>query len=165
MSKKFIKPLILLVAMLLALSVIFFTACDPASYNYDLDNLRAPVKSVELVNYDNPSQKHFASWVPDHSGKLKPLNISEIQTTATLETDRIDGFMQDLAEKRILYKYYAYDSPEGVCIKIGYGDDCFDIISAGYIGTFSADGKVVDFIGWFSSSSSFDYLLNTYFGV
>ncbi|MDE6691033.1 MAG: hypothetical protein K2K04_03600, partial [Clostridia bacterium] len=61
--------------------------------------------------------------------------------------------------------------PKGTCIKLKYADGYFDIIScnantfAGYIGTFTSDGKVDNFIGCFSARQSFEYLLQTYFDV
>lgn len=168
MSKKFIKPLILIFVAMLSVSAIFFTACDPNPYYYKLDELRAPVKAVELVYYDNPNQKSFASWRGNHFKDLKPLDMSAMQTTATLDADRIDDFMQDLCEQHIHHKDYEVDAPKGRCIRIVYEDNYFDILSCNkkqYIGTYSPNGEVVEFIGGFGSYNSYEYLLQTYFDI
>ena len=106
-------------------TVFLLAACvwDPTSYYYDLEELRAPVKKIELINYDNPDQKHFKSWVSDHESELKPLDISAIQVTETMDDSQIDSFMKDLTEGLILYKFYSVDSPKGICIRIIYEDD------------------------------------------
>lgn len=169
MTKRLNKLFILLPVAVFALSVAVFTACDPGHYQYDLENLKAPVSAIELCEYDNPEQKHFTSWVPDHSKDLAPLDMDALKITATLEADLTEDFMRDLSKQHILYKYYAFNSPNGTCIRIVYDDGYFDIIScnaktfAGYIGTFSPDGEVVDFIGCFASRSSYEYFLKFYF--
>lgn len=170
MNRKIKKLFVLLSVTVLTVITLFLTACDPGSYYYDLDDLRAPVKRIELVNYDNPNQKNFKSWVPDHSDELKPLNMTNLQVTATMDAAKINDFLVELSEQHILYKYFAYDSPKDTCIRIVYRDDYFDIISCnentfgGYIGTYSPTGEYVDFMGCFASRDSFEELL-TYFNI
>lgn len=167
-NKIFILPITLLSVIILSVSVMFLTACDPASYYYNLNELRAPVKTIELVNYDNPNQKSFGLWLIDHSKDLKPLDMSAIQTVATLQTEQIDNFMTDLSKQHIHYKDYEVDSPKGKCIRIVYEDDYFDMISCNkkqYIGTFTPNGEVEEFIGGFGAYNSYEYLLKTYFDV
>ena len=168
MNKKKFNPVIISVIAILSVSVLFFTACDPISYYYNLDELRAPVKTIELVNYDNPGQKSFGLWFVDHSNDIKPLDMSAIQTVATLDAEQIDNFMTDLSKQHIHYKDYEVDSPKGKCIRIVYEDDFFDIISGSkkqYIGTFAPNGEIVEFIGGFGSYNSYEYLLQTYFNA
>lgn len=167
-NKKFILLLNILSVIILSFSVMLLTACDPASYYYNLDELRAPVKAIELVNYDNPHQKSLGLWFVDHSKDLKPLDISAIQTVATLDSGQIDSFMTDLSKQHIHHKDYEVDSPKGKCIRIVYEDDYFDIISCSkkqYIGTFAPNGEVAEFIGGFGAYNSYEYLLQTYFNV
>ena len=171
MTNAFNKLIVLLCVAALSVSVVFMTACDPGKYYYDLENLRASVKAIELINYDNPDQKDFSSWVQDHTDDLKPLKTSAIQIRSTLDGNRIDEFMLDLSQQQILYKYFAYNSPKDICIRIIYEDNCFDIVSCndksflGYIGTFSPSGEVIDFTGCFCGYFSFEYLLQKYFNV
>lgn len=166
MRKNFNRFLVLICVALLSAAVAFLTACvwDPSPYYYNLEELRAPVTRIELINYDNPNQHHFKSWVPNHEGDLKPLNMDAIEVTATMDDSQIDSFMQDLSKELILYKFYDVDSPKDTCIRIVYEDDYFDILSKNYVGTFTPSGKVEDFIGSFSGYIVFEHLLQTYFG-
>ena len=70
MRKNFKRFLVLLSVAFMSATVALLAACawDPASYHYDVEQLRAPVKKIELIYYDNTDQKHFKSWVTDHSG-------------------------------------------------------------------------------------------------
>lgn len=172
MRKILNKLLVLIGVALFSVAVTILTACvwDPSSYYYDSENLRAPVTAIELITYDNPNQKSFDSWIPDHSDDLQPINMSAIQVTETLDPSKINGFMLDLSKEQIMYKYYAFDSPKGTGIRIKYSDGYFDIISCNdnsfsdYIGTFTPSGEVDNFIGCFASYSSFENLLQKYFG-
>ena len=144
------------------------TACDPGTYYFEQEELSDIVR-IELINYDNPEQKHFISWVPDHTSDLKPLDNSKISVLETLEEDKIPQFIDTLCEFDILYRYYAFDSPNGVCLKLSYSNGDFLIVNcnvpsfAGYIGEFTSDGEVTAFIGCFSASSSFTTLVNNFF--
>lgn len=144
------------------------TACDPSSYYFQPEELSDIVK-VELINYNNPQQNHFLSWVPDHTSKLKPFDDSKLSVLETLNEDKITQFTDVLCEFHILYKYYAYDSPNGTCLKLSYSNGDFIIINCnmpsftGYIGKFTSDGEVAAFIGCFSSSDYFKILVNAYF--
>lgn len=147
------------------------TACDPGTYNLRQETDPQDVVSVELIQYDNPKQKKFASWVPDHFIKLRPVDLSAVTVLETLEEESKETFLDQLSRERILWKYYVFDSPKGVCIRITYScGDCL-IVSAdyeneshrGYIGMYNADGEVTDFYGSFVSYYSFDSLVDDYF--
>ncbi len=119
--------------------------------------------SIGLLNYDNPGQKHFGSWVPDHSSDLQPFDESKASRLKELNSDAIEDFVDDLCEYHILYKYYTVDAPNGVCIKLNYSNGEFLIINNSYIGKFLPDGQVADFIGDFSHYKYFEYLVSNYF--
>ena len=157
-----------LAILLLNICCLMLTGCDPSGYYFSHDDL-ADVVSVELIQYDNPGQKNFSSWVPDHSSDLKPFDDSKVSVLETLDEDQTSGLIDALCEFHILEKYYAYDSPAGLCLKLTYSNGDFLIVSCdeesykGYIGRFSPDGEVARFIGCFASSSSFKTLVNDYF--
>ena len=144
------------------------TGCDPVSYRFHHDDL-ADIVSIELIQYDNPEQKDFLSWVPDHTSDLKPFDVSKVSVLETLDEDNISELIDTLCECYILDTYYAYDSPNGICLKLTYSNGDFLIISCdensyeGYIGKFSPDGEVAQFIGCFENLSSFKTLVNDYF--
>ena len=163
------KKVVALLSILLVLCALCaLTACDPGTFYFDQEYL-SDIVSVELIRYDNPQQKHFISWVPDHTADLKPLDKNKISVLETLETDKISDFFDKLCECHILSTYYAYDSPNGICLKLNYSNGDFIIINCaekryvGYIGNFTADGNVGEFIGCFSDYGSFEVLVNDYF--
>ena len=162
------KITVLLAVLLLLCSLCTFAACDPSEIYFDRDDL-SDIVSVELINYDNPKQKPFFSWVPDHTADLKPFDNSKISVLETLEGDKISDLLDTLCECPILAKYYAYDSPSGLCLKLNYANGDFVIITCyvdsftGYIGRFYSNGEVAEFIGCFVSTRCCEVLVNDYF--
>ena len=154
MKKAFV---LLLCAVLLTLS-----ACDPGNYRFDYEQLLDNVLSVELIDYQNDNQRHYTSWVPNHSLSLKKFKKQNATVLQTLEKEKISGFLLVLSSVDILEKYYTHDSPKGECIRVNYENGDFLIISNvetdyGYIGFFTAEGKVKEFIGAFTWPK--DYVL------
>ncbi len=155
----------------LLLLCLVFSACDPSPYQFEYQDLHDNTVSVALVQYENPGQKAFLSWVPDHSSDLAPFQNSKVTVLAILEDDKKSDFLKQLSQAEILSQYYAYDSPKGVCIRISYSSGDFLILNCnqeeetfqGYIGTYSESGEVIDFIGCFSSYGSFESLVDDFF--
>ena len=149
-------------------SLFIFEACDPGTFRFDLEYL-TDIVSVELIRYDNPEQKHFSFWVPDHSSDLKSYEQSKEIVSETLDENKISDFIDTICECDVLYKYYAFDTPNGICIKLTYSDGDFLIVNCiensfvGYIGKFYSNGDVADFIGCFSDLKCFETLVNDYF--
>ena len=163
------KKFTALLAILLVLcSLCAFAACDPTTIYLDNEYLSDIVK-VELVNYDNPQQKHFLSWVPNHTSDLKPLDLNKISVVETLDGEQIADFIDTLCECPILDRYYAFDSPKGLCLRLTYANSDFLIVNCkeesfvGYIGKFTKSGEVEQFIGCFVGVMSFEILVNDYF--
>jgi len=161
-----------ILAFLCMVSLCFaIAACDPAPSQLNYNDLAKDVVSIELIEYDNPDQKAFSSWVPDHSSKLLPFASSNAMVLEALDESAFEDFLMQLSEEEILSEYCAYNSPKGKCLKVSYESGDFLIISCnqnppsfnGYIGYYSADGQVLDFIGSFSSYSSFQFLVNYHF--
>ena len=143
-----------------------FEACDALRIQPNLESL-AEITSIELIEYTNPNQKSFLSWVPDHSDELVPFDCSKVTILETLPKDQHTNFTIAFSQTVVLYHYYKYDSPAGICIKATYSNGNFLIMSqdssAGYIGEFSQDGNVVNFWGAFSSSHYYENLVNDFF--
>ena len=49
-----------------------FCACDPNWYVIDGEKLKNDVVSIDLIEYENPDQKKFSSWVPEQFKRLVP---------------------------------------------------------------------------------------------
>ena len=161
------KRLIIL-TLCLVVFCIFLTSCDPGSgtfgHNYPIDG----VIKIELIKYDNPDQNEFITWVLDQSDKLKDYDLSKETVLKVLDEDLHEQFLDQLSQYDILSKYYVYDSPNMMCIKMTYDDGDFVIINcgdgfAGYIGEYSAKGEVISFYGCFSSRGYFERLIEGYF--
>lgn len=149
---KFFVPIPILLTLLLSGCVF-----DPSEFYFEREELSRVVQ-VQLVDYENPSQKEFSSWVPDHMDDLKPVDISKFTVNKTLDGGQLDDFCDKLCELPILYRYFAYDSPKGEAIRLNCSDGNFYLINSdensyiGYIGKYSASGEVLDFYGCFVSA-------------
>ena len=160
---------ILLPLFLFLLSFVL-CACDPGTTRADAGPMK-DIAAIELIEYNNPEQKKFSSWVPDHSGKLLAFDESRVSVIETLQEDKIEDFLDSLAEKEVLSDYYCYDSPTDVCIRIRYSDGHFMILWTnykqnsykGYIGEYARDGSVLSFLGTFSSLQFYQELVNNFF--
>ena len=160
------------IVALVLLTIICFSicACDPASFEVSRDALNNVI-SVELIEYENPDQKHFITWVPDQFDELVPFNLANATILETLPKEKIPDFLDAFSTTDILHTYYAYNSPKDICIRLNYESGDFLIIwanyaessYAGYIGEYSADGTVSSFWGSFSSLSYYTDLVNQFF--
>lgn len=158
-------------ALLCILVCLLLSACDPVSFYFDSEELSQKAVSIELINYDNDIQSHFHTWVPNYFDRLKSYDVANESLLETLDETRVSESIEQLSKDHILYRYYAYDSPKGVCIKITYVEGNYLIIwsnyeqrsYSGYIGEYSANGEVVDFFGCFSNLASYENLVNGYF--
>ncbi len=148
----------------------FLCACDPSSYLVDREKLN-DVVSIELIEYENPDQKYFITWIPDQFEQLVSFDPANAKVLETLPAEKMIDFLDEFSKTDILHTYYAYDSPKDICIRLNYANGDFLIIwanyaensYAGYIGEYSKDGAVLSFWGSFSSLSDYEELVNRYF--
>jgi hypothetical protein len=156
-------------AIVLIILVLVFTGCDPGKYMFSKEELEGNVVKAELIEYENAEWKRFASWVPNHTKDLLPFKTTEASVTKELPEGKMSPFLNRLCKVLILYKYYGVNSPKGKCLRLTYKDGSFLIlnytgISYGYIGRFSEDGKVLEFIGAFEDTSDFQEMIDEFFG-
>ena len=153
-----------------AMILFSLSACDPGTYVIREDEL-TDVVSIELIEYENLSQEHFTSWVPNHFEDLKPFDTASAAVIEKLQDEKMPEFLDSFMETDILHTYYAYDSPADICIRLNYKNGNFLIIWAdykrnsfgGYIGEYSADGSVLSFWGSFSALDYYQDLVNNFF--
>ena len=156
--------------MIAVITCFSICSCDPGSFVVSRDSLDNVI-SVELIEYANPDQKHFTTWVPEQFDELAPFNFANATILETLPEEKIPDFLDAFSKTDILHSYYAYNSPKDICIRLNYENGDFLIIwanyaenrYAGYIGKYSADGTVVSFWGSFSSLSDYKDLVNNFF--
>ena len=156
--------------LMLVCCACLLVACDPGTRSIDRVELDRVV-SVELIRYDNPAQKEFISWIPDQFRELAPFAPSNATVLETLPADKIPDFLDAFSKTDILNKYYAYNSPKDICLRLSYENGDFLIIwanykdgmYAGYIGEYSAAGDVLTFWGSFSSLEYYENLVDRFF--
>jgi hypothetical protein len=161
----------LLTFLITIISICLLASCDPAGYYFDAKELKQNIVSIELIEYKNDKQDHFISWVPNHMDDLLPMNLENITNLKKLDESRIESFIDALSNQYILYKYYSYNSPRGLSIKMNYCNGNYIIISydhentsfSGYIGIYTSKGEVSDYIGCFSNYDSYKFLVNYFF--
>ena len=125
----------------LAIICCLLCACDPGSYTIDQAALNNVVR-IELIQYENPNQKHFTSWVPDQFDQLVPFDPANATVLETLPAERNAEFLEAFSQTDILHTYYAYDSPKDICLRLSYENGDFLIIWANY-----AEGRYSGYIG------------------
>ena len=160
----------LLCLFTLLLLCCFLAACDPGSYDVDRPALDQVV-SVELIEYRNPMQGRFVTWVPDHFYTLRPFDFDKVTVLETLPKEKIPEFLDFFSRTDILADYCWYDSPKDICLRLNYANGDFLIIwanyagnsFAGYIGEYSSDGSVLSFWGSFSSLRYYTDLVSHFF--
>ena len=146
------------------------TACDPDSLKIPPQSLEG-VARIQLIEYENPTQEHFISWGPNHFDDLLSYDSTQETIVEELPEEKIDDFLDSFSQTDILYTYYAYNSPQDMCIKLTYENENLLIIwadyknnsFAGYIGEYLADGTVSYFWGCFSSLGYYEDLVSEYF--
>ena len=162
----------LCIVLCLALLLPILTACDPGHTQYDYSELEGQVVSVELIEYENDDRQKFSSWVPDQLDEIKPFDPDKVTLLETLDGEQMPAFFEQLATyQSILEDYYVYDSPSGICLRMTYQNGDFTVITSdyenrsflGFICRYSSDGTPIDYIGSFSSLSSFTDLVNNFF--
>lgn len=154
----------------LVITCCLLSSCDPGLRYIDPDVLNQVV-SIELIEYENPNQKEFFTWVPDQFHKLVPFKTENATVIETLPSEKNAEFLEAFSNTDILHTYYAYNSPKDICLRLNYENGDFLIVwanyaeksYAGYIGEYSSDGSVLSFWGSFSSLKSYEDLVNRYF--
>lgn len=74
------------IVLLIIVSVNLYS-CDPDQYIIEPESLEK-VENIELIEYNNPDQNSFFSWVPNHFDDLKPFNFSYSKVIETLPDDK-----------------------------------------------------------------------------
>ena len=151
-----------IISLCLILIVLTLSSCDPATYSPSKEYLNDAV-SVELIRYNNPDQKDFISWVPDHSDDLVAFDNSKVEIIEILDNEKFDAFSTAFQGTQIMHTYYRCDSPDGVCIRVNYENGKFLIVGKDYVGYFLENGEVSAFVGCFSSRTYYTDLVNEFF--
>ena len=151
-----------IISLCLILIALILSSCDPTMYSPSEEYLKDAV-SVELIRYNNPDQKDFISWVPDHSDDLVAFDNSKVEIIEELDNEKFDDFATAFQSTEIMHTYYRCDSPNDVCIRINYENGEFLIIGKDYVGCFSENGEVSSFVGCFSSRTYYTDLVNEFF--
>ena len=151
-----------IISLCLILIALILSSCDPLRYSPTEEYLK-DVVSIQLIRYNNPDQKDFISWVPDHSDDLVAFDNSRVEIIEILDNEKFDDFSTAFQSTEVFLDYYDFDSPDGVCIRVYYRNGEFLIIGRDYIGYFSENGEVSKFLGCFSARMYYTDLVNEFF--
>ena len=83
------------IVLLIIVSVNLYS-CDPDQYIIEPESLEK-VESIELIEYNNPDQNSFLSWVPNHFDDLKPFDFSYSKVIL----EKIERIMEIEKDKRL----------------------------------------------------------------
>lgn len=168
----------IVLVLVLVISVISLTACDPKHYFFKYEELKDKVVSIQLIEYDNPSVKKLPRTVespyinckwsrkPDPV-ETQPFDFTKVNVLGTLSEDKIDDFLQELSEIEFftIDTYYtgATDSANGITIILNYNDGNFLVLSADRISTphsqfaalYDSDGNPVEQVANFINNEYF----------
>ncbi len=153
---------IITICLCFILLVLNLSSCDPNHVNPEKEWFEN-IAEIELIRYNNPDRKQFISWVPDHSDDLIPFDNSRVEIIEKLDNEKIADFISAFQKTDILHEYYAYNSPNDICIRVNYENGGFLIIGKDYVGCFSENGEVSSFLGCFSGRFYYTDLVNAFF--
>jgi hypothetical protein len=162
-----IKKLTKFVLMFLVL--ISLSSCDPASFKYEYGYLEKNIVEIKLIEYRCEERKEFISWVPDYSDELLSFDFSKMIVLETLLVDQHEEFFDALINLDILYEYYTYNAPDGLCIMMIHKNGDFEILNCdknsyqSFICIYYSDGSVNQFIGSFAGGMYYELLVEAFF--
>ncbi|MCL1895720.1 MAG: hypothetical protein FWG03_04150 [Clostridiales bacterium] len=158
-------------AIILALLSVCFglAGCDPVMFSYKYNELAADVVRVELIQYDNPDAQMMNSYFSLRG--LRAVKEDRIEIIEVLDKDRTDMFYRDLAEAGLWNHWGHPNSPSGICLRLVFGDDRFDIISFDLVGNsysslivkYDKRGRVSEYIGSMLDRDEYLELCEEYF--
>ena len=145
-------------------------ACNLAPETTKEDNLSSVVL-IELIEYKNPEQKHFAASSSNRFDELATFDPAKVTVLETLDAAKNAEFVEAFLQTNILDGHYAYDAPNKMCVRLTYENGDFMIIwadyalgrYAGYIGEYSANGTPKCFWGSFSGLHYYKDLVGQFF--
>lgn len=176
----------LVLAIVLIMSIVGLTACDPTTGRFKYDELKDRIISIQLIEYDNPSVKELpesvelpiisCSWSrkPDPI-ETQPFDFTKVKALETLSEDKIDAFLQELSKIELVtidtINYGCTDSANGITIILNCKNGDFLVLSANniselhcnFIGWYDVDGNVIDHTHNWWEYEDFYNLVNDYF--
>lgn len=128
--------------VIIALSLI---ACEPRFFYFDLQEMKDNVEKVELIKYTNDEAKE----VMIKRAKFISFNFDKMEILESLPNEKLYDFLQELADFPFMSFNKCLNSPQGICIRVKYKNEDFDVIScfADFSGGYNADGTFKRFIG------------------
>lgn len=153
MKNQLIRRLVvlLLLSVFTCAGLLILTACEPAKFYFDYDELKENVVRVEYIYYDNPNAKELNEFIFDKSDQMLPFDFEKMEIRQVLPDEQLDDFLKALSEQEFMEHWIHLDSPKSNSIRVIYSNGDFEVISAGrgnwYSGSFYADGQVKRFIG------------------
>ena len=145
------------------------TACDPAHFSYKYEDLSGNVSRVELIRYDNPEAVQINSYFTQRG--LRAFDFNKMEIVEVLNEDEMVVFFVDLAGIELWNMWGHPNSPAGICIRLVYENDEFEVLSYHTIDSghhsllmrYDKKGKIVKYIGSFYQKDNALGVVNDYF--
>jgi hypothetical protein len=161
------KKNLILIPLLISI-ILILTACDPASYQFNLQELEENVVAVQLVDYDNANPK-----IAKKRSEVLPYDFNRETQLKTLEGKNLNEFISRMGDTWFMGGLRYSNAPVGMAIKIIYKNGDFIILSSnwindtvyGFVAKIHADGIVFDEMWSFMDRADYVDLVYTYFGV
>lgn len=159
------KKILLVVTIIF--SIICLTACDPASYHFNYDELLGDTERIELIQYENQNP----SIIKVDNNATLIFELERMQVKKVLSSVENSKFLEDLSTITFHLVNSSADSPTGKCVRIVLKNGNFIIISCSlvnetsysFVAEFSEQGKFVRHIAHFADRPKYEKLLNNYF--
>ncbi len=153
--------------VLLAIFSILLCACDPATFNFNYDNMVGEVTSIELIKYNNNN-----SDIIDIKNDTRLIFLEE----KVISSKKIDQksnclLLKDLSNITFHLENISTKEPVGECLKINLNNGNFYILSAtlvddlcySMVAEFDQNYNFVRHIAYFADRPSYEVMIDKYF--
>ena len=151
------------------LLTIILSSCDPASYNFDIEELQSSVTKIELVKFKNDSPSIV---VVDENTRLS-IDLSSMIIVEVLADEYVESFVNEINKITLHRTRESVNSPFGYAVLVFVENDEMIVLSRSYrdgkgygmCAKFKTNGEYIEHIADLADGNSFDVLLKKYFGV
>ena len=170
MKKNYYRIMYKVCIVIICMLCFFFVACDPGYRSYNEETLISDVARVELISYEQPKAKVINTFFGAYNYRFLSFNLKKMTVIESLDDEYIEDFFRDLSEVSIWTHWIHLNSPDGICIRLVYNNEDFDVLSVkdidgekySIIMKYNKRGRVLDYIGPFSNTDDFQLLIENF---
>lgn len=146
--------------------LLFFSACDPASYSFDEEELLQKIQSIELIDYNSTSHIVYSR------DEIEPFDFKKVTVLRSLRREDYPQFCKDLAELDFIDCYsYNKQYNSSACrlsLLITFNDGSFLVMSdnhkiESFVAEYNSDGQFYGRLLFITSTDLYNGILDNYF--